>query len=222
MDMSGLPGYKLAIAAKYDDVFSALSPDDARARALALAPFHARVIVALDLPEDGRHLDVGCGDGSLALEIARARPQMQVVGIDSSEKAIALAEGMARGVQNLTFHVSDATAPPQAKYSRILAASVFNLVPDKVAALRTWRSMAARDARLVIADGFATGGAGTMGVGATSADALGLEARRAGWTLVHREDLTPLVKKLNDAHVWPWPEYLRDGIRYSLVTLRAQ
>lgn len=221
MDLGELPGYKLAIAGQYDGVYSSLTPDQARARAVALEPFVACVMPALDLPEDGWHLDLGCGDGLLALAIARARPQMQVVGVDASAKAIALARTLAQGARNAQFVVGDATAPPEARYSRMSAGSLFNLLPDKRAALAAWRALAAREALLAIADGFDARGPGTLGVGAASMDALGLAARRAGWTLARREDLTPLVRRLHAAKVWPWGEYVREGFRYSLVTLRA-
>lgn len=221
MDLGDLPGYKIAIAGQYDGVYSALTPEQARARAVALEPFTARVMAALDLPDAGGHLDLGCGDGHLSLAVARARPQMQVVGVDASEKAIALARTLATGVRNVAFHVGDATAPPEAKYSRIVAASVFDLVPDKTEALRAWRKVAAREALLAITDGFDARGPGTLGVGAASVGALVLAARRAGWSLAHREDLTPLVRKLHEAKAWPWAEYLREGFRYSLVVLRA-
>lgn len=222
MDLGELPGYKLAIAGQYDGIFSSLTPDAARARARALEPFTARVMAALDLPEDGWHLDVGSGDGTLATAIARLRPQMQVVGVDASDKAIALARALAAGVRNVRFELGDAAAPPPARYSRMSATSVFNLVPDKLAALRAWRTVAARDALLVLTDAFATRGPGTMGGGAASIDALVLAARHSAWTVTHREDLTQLVRKLHAQRVWPWPEYVREGFQYGLVTLRAQ
>jgi hypothetical protein len=39
---------------------------------------------------------------------------------------------------------------------------------------------------------------------------------------VHREDLTPLIKKLHEARAWYWPEYLRDGFRYALVAMERK
>ena len=222
MTLEEVPGYRLAITGQYDGHYGALSPDAARLRARALDPFARRVLAALDLPDDGWHLELGCGDGWLALAIAQARPQMQVVGVDGSEKAIALARELAAGARNAVFHVGSAEAPPEARYARMCATSVFNLLPDKAAALAAWRHVAARDARLVIADGFATRGPGTLGAGAASFDAFVLAARRAGWSVAHREDLTPLVRSLHAARVWPWPEYVRDRCRYGLVALRAE
>lgn len=223
MDLDDLPGYRLAITGQYDGIYSALTVDAANARAAALAPYTARVIEALALPDAGWHMDLGCGDGLIGLAVARARPRMSVLGVDASERALALAYERARveGLRNFALVHADAETPPEGAFDRISATSVFNLLPDKRAALTAWRRVAAPGARLVITDGFDVRGAGTLRAGAASHAGLDAAARGSGWRVIHRDDLTPLVRKLHAAKQWIWPEYVRDGIRYELVVLQG-
>ncbi|HLN80630.1 MAG TPA: class I SAM-dependent methyltransferase [Thermoanaerobaculia bacterium] len=65
-------------------------------------PMHRRI--AEEVPIDhGRMLDVGCGAGKLARLIAAARPNLRVVGIDSSEPMIRSARKRSGGIANLEF-----------------------------------------------------------------------------------------------------------------------
>lgn len=222
-DLGDIPGYRGVIAGQYDGVYGALTPEAARARHAGVAPYLSRVMAALDLPDEGYHLDLGCGDGLCALAVARARPEMVVVGVDASEKALALARTLAAqdGLKNAHFVHGDAETPPEGQFERVSALSLFDLMPDKRAALATWRERATPQGKLVITDGFAMRTPGTHGAGAISQDGLVQLARVTGWRLVHREDLTPLVKRLDAEKAWLWPEYVRDGFSYGLVVLEA-
>lgn len=55
-------------------------------------------------------LDVGCGSGSITLGFAQLVPQGHVIGIDVTEKELALARGAAtaQGVKNVEFRFGDA------------------------------------------------------------------------------------------------------------------
>ncbi|HUR69601.1 MAG TPA: class I SAM-dependent methyltransferase [Candidatus Thermoplasmatota archaeon] len=218
--MEDIPGYRLAIQGQYDALYAGLTPDAARARHAALAPYLARVIDALELPDEGYHLDLGCGDGLVALAVARLRPQMTVVGFDASERALGLARDLARaeGLRNAAFAPGDAEAPPDGQFERMSALSVFSLLADKRAALAAWRRCTLPGTKLVLTDGFAASG-GTYGAGATTLDGFAQLARETRWRILHREDLTPLVTKLNAARAWTWPEYVRPGTKYGLVVM---
>src|SRR5438309_6934354 len=50
-------------------------------------------------PIHGRVLDVGCGAGSVAKAVKRARPDLEVVGCDVSKAALAIATASAQGVE---------------------------------------------------------------------------------------------------------------------------
>jgi ubiquinone/menaquinone biosynthesis C-methylase UbiE len=58
-------------------------------------------------------LDVGCGPGGWAQELAFAHPEIEVVGIDLSHTMIAYARAQARvqALENATFEVMDITRP---------------------------------------------------------------------------------------------------------------
>lgn len=216
-------GYRWVVKGQYDEVFRDARPEDLPRLEAALGGYLGRVLEALALPDEGAYLDLGCGPGVLALAAARLRPQVRVVGLDASERALGVAYEAARGVgaANVSLVHADAEEPPRERFDRLSALSLFNLLPDKRAALGAWRRAAREGARLVITDGFATGGPGTEGGGPTTLPALTQLGRTTGWKRVHQEDLTPLVRRLNDAKAWPWPEYVRPGIRYTLVVLEA-
>jgi SAM-dependent methyltransferase len=54
-------------------------------------PAYAHIAAEIGLTE-GAFLDVGCGPGWLAVHVAAGRPEVDAVGIDLSEAALALAE----------------------------------------------------------------------------------------------------------------------------------
>ncbi len=65
------------------------------------------LIAGLKLRGDERILDVGCGDGKVTAEIARALPKGMAVGVDASPQMIEFAE-KTFSLPNLEFHVMDA------------------------------------------------------------------------------------------------------------------
>lgn len=220
VDLGELAGYRLAIAAHYDRHYE--EPADG-SRAKETARYLERVLDALDLPDEGAHLDVGCGDGRAALAVARRRPGLRVVGIDAAPNALRAARRLAEteGLVHARFVEADAEAPPAGPHHRLSALSVFNLLPDKEAALAAWRRVAAPGARLVLTDAFRSAGPGGNGTGAMGDAAFAALLRRTGWRPLRREDLTPLVRRLHDQKAWPWPEYVRPGFRYALHALEA-
>ncbi|SDH97758.1 methyltransferase domain-containing protein [Agrococcus jejuensis] len=101
-----------------------------------------------------RILDVGCGPGSITIDLARRVGDGEVVGIDASaqvvEQARALAE--ASGVTNVRFEVGDAYAVDAAdgSFDVVHAHQVLQHLGEPVAALAEWRRasrgiVAARD-----------------------------------------------------------------------------
>ena len=68
------------------------------------------LIVQLHLRGDEHILDVGCGDGKVTAELARAVPKGSVTGIDASPEMIRFARASfpAKKVPNLGFKIMDA------------------------------------------------------------------------------------------------------------------
>jgi SAM-dependent methyltransferase len=85
------------------------------------------IIPVLDELHDGfTLLDVGCGPGSITIDIARRFPSATVLGIDSGADAIAMARDNARkaGVTNVQFEIGDGL--------NLTAASIPNSIFDTV------------------------------------------------------------------------------------------
>lgn len=68
---------------------------------------------AFDISAVGTVLDVACGPGGWALEMARSYPQLQVTGVDSSAVMIEYANAQAQThqVEQVSFRVMDALQP---------------------------------------------------------------------------------------------------------------
>jgi SAM-dependent methyltransferase len=100
----------------------ALTQDEVRVRAwaeirelleLQLAPLGRRAFQAL-APNSGESaLDIGCGGGATALDLARAvAPDGTVVGIDLSAAVLAFAQRAAKGCERVQFVQADAQVFP--------------------------------------------------------------------------------------------------------------
>jgi SAM-dependent methyltransferase len=63
------------------------------------------------LPEAGSALDIACGPGGWAMELAFHYPEMRIVGVDINEQLIDYAQAMARvqGLDNVTFRPMNVT-----------------------------------------------------------------------------------------------------------------
>ena len=90
-----------------------------------------------------RLLDVGCGPGTITLDLAGRVAPGQVLGLDASADVIAQAEATRseRRVEGVTFAVGDAYALdlPDASVDVVHAHQVLQHLRDPVAALREWR-----------------------------------------------------------------------------------
>src|SRR5688572_20303239 len=69
----------------------------------SIEPMHRRIAAEVPI-ETGSLIDVGCGGGKLARLIAAARPNLRVVGLDSSEPMIRAAQKRPRP-PNLEFRL---------------------------------------------------------------------------------------------------------------------
>lgn len=86
------------------------------------------------IPPQARILDIGFGNGEIALAVAEAFPQGVVEGMDLTERNVFLAQAKARtrGMANTSFWVEDAEGwqPPAARYDAILAMQLMQFISD--------------------------------------------------------------------------------------------
>src|SRR5436190_7490190 len=80
---------------------------------LQLAPLGRRGLAALAPHPGERVLDIGCGGGETALDLARAvAPDGTVVGVDLSAAVLAFARRAAQGCERVRFVQADAEVLP--------------------------------------------------------------------------------------------------------------
>lgn len=83
-------------------------------------------------------LDIGCGTGSLALELAPCVAQVHSVDVSREMLRIARQKAAAAGVDNITFHHTPiSTLPPfgRASFDAVCAFNIFHLLADRPATL---------------------------------------------------------------------------------------
>lgn len=117
----------------------------------------ALIAAVLADPRPGVVLDVGCGTGTLASQLAEADPSVQVLGIDGDEDVLARArEKVTRFGERVQFSESMANALPieDASVDVVIASLLLHhLSPAaKLEALREARRVLIPAGRLVIAD----------------------------------------------------------------------
>ncbi|MBE3560273.1 MAG: methyltransferase domain-containing protein [Ktedonobacteraceae bacterium] len=99
-------------------------------------------------------LDVACGPGGWALEVAFAHPDMRVVGTDISARMLAYARARAtvQGLKNASFRFMDATGPmefPDASFDYVNARGLFGLMWKSA-----WKTLVSESFRVTRPGGF--------------------------------------------------------------------
>ena len=93
------------------------------------------------LSPDAKVLDVGCGPGTITVDLADRVPQGHVTGIDSAKEIVDQASELVGGRANLDFAVGDVYALdyPDGAFDVVHAHQVLQHLGDPVAALREMR-----------------------------------------------------------------------------------
>lgn len=130
----------------YDGAFYAATVD----RALG----GVRGFLVTHLPPGPRVLDVACGTGALALDLAAAG--RTVVGVDLSDRQIAFARSRAAesGAENVAFEVADATtleAPEEGPFDHAVVVLALHEMPQEVR-LGVLRALAGAARRSTLVD----------------------------------------------------------------------
>ncbi|HEY8943434.1 MAG TPA: bifunctional demethylmenaquinone methyltransferase/2-methoxy-6-polyprenyl-1,4-benzoquinol methylase UbiE [Polyangiaceae bacterium] len=111
--------------------------------------------LALELGPSGRVLDLATGTGDLAIEIAQRAPGAHILGIDPSERMLAIArtkvqaKGLADRVE-LSLGDAQALAAPSASFDGVSIAFGIRNVPDRAKALREMARVTRPGGRIVI------------------------------------------------------------------------
>lgn len=114
------------------------------------------LIATLKLRGDERILDVGCGDGKVTAEMARAVPNGCAVGVDASTQMIEFANKTfpASKNANLEFHVMDARKIQFVrKFDLVFSNAALHWVDDHQAFLRGAASVLQPSGRLMVSCG---------------------------------------------------------------------
>src|SRR5580693_7647130 len=114
----------------------------------------ARELIAkLKLRGDEQVLDIGCGDGKVTAEIARAVPHGRVLGVDASPEMIAFAKKTfpPSKISNLKFEVCDARKikSPAGSFDFVFSNAALHWVDDHEAVLKGAAAVLKPGGRLV-------------------------------------------------------------------------
>lgn len=108
------------------------------------------------ITERARILDVGCGPGTITLDLARRAKAGHVLGVDRSEAVVAEAQRAAQqaGLSNVDFAVGDVYAldHPSGVFDVVHAHQVLQHLSDPVAALREMGRVCRPDGVLAVRD----------------------------------------------------------------------
>lgn len=129
---------------------------DYAANSLVQQAWARELIARLNLRGKEHILDVGCGDGKVTAEIARAVPRGIAIGIDASPQMIAFAKRTfpAKQFPNLAFQVMDARKIKfDRRFDLVFSNAALHWVDDHQAILRRTASVLKSGGRLIVSCG---------------------------------------------------------------------
>ena len=96
---------------------------------LGVSSTHRRLIEQAKIERGFRVLDIGCGTGSLAVQIKNSHPEVDVVGVDPDPDALSIAKRKAnRAGLSVEFDrgFSDHMSYPDASFDRVFSSFMFH------------------------------------------------------------------------------------------------
>ncbi len=104
---------------------------DAVSRVLGAGPAHGRLVAQADPPAGGRVLEIGTGTGNVLARMGRARPDVELIGIDPDPAALDRARAKLPAAVRLERGYADALPLPDAHVDRVLSAFMFHHLPPE-------------------------------------------------------------------------------------------
>ncbi|MBE9020489.1 methyltransferase domain-containing protein [Chroococcidiopsidales cyanobacterium LEGE 13417] len=99
-------------------------------------------------------LDIACGTGAFERLVLTQQPTQEMIGVDISEKMLAIASQKLYAYRNVSFHTAPASALPFAdrSFDVVVSASSFHYFENPVAALVEMKRVLKPHGRVVILD----------------------------------------------------------------------
>jgi ubiquinone/menaquinone biosynthesis C-methylase UbiE len=134
--MVGSDKIKQKVAQIYDTIHEKLEPN----REKSMTNLTHLLLRDIDIPENPRSLDIGCGTGYSSFELDKQCNQKGTIyGIDISHKSLDLARQTAenRGCSNISFEIGDAENLKfhDSYFDLVISNMAFQFIPDKRKAL---------------------------------------------------------------------------------------
>jgi trans-aconitate methyltransferase len=132
------------------------NPADYAANSVVQQTWARELIAKLNLRGDEHILDLGCGDGKITAELARAVPHGFVTGTDASAEMIAFAQKTfpKSEISNLKFEIADAREIRfKEKFDLVFSNAALHWVDDHQAILRGAAAALKSGGRLVVSCG---------------------------------------------------------------------
>lgn len=134
--MVGSDGIKRKVAQIYDVIHEKLEPN----REKSMNNLTHLLLRDVDIPENPRSLDIGCGTGYSSFELEKlCNHKGTFYGIDISHKSIehAVKNAKSRGCKNISFEIGDAENLrfPDSYFDLVIGNMSFQFIPDKQKAL---------------------------------------------------------------------------------------
>ena len=110
-------------------------------------------LVLRQLPQSATLVDLGCGTGLLDDAVARARPDVQVHGVDADPMSVAEAKRVFGGLDNLAFHQASIDDGPSGSVpvaDLVVLRLVLLHLPDASGALEQCRSWVGPGGKLMV------------------------------------------------------------------------